>query len=499
MASSTPKTILSIPFPLPTTTPISLTTPSTGHFRLIDVPSFAEGTSLRVFEYHSPDSSSYTTPLPPYAAISYVWRGLPAPSSSPLITIAGTNSSSRISIPVLRTVCQALQALGCDLVWLDALCIHQADDDDKAWQMQRMHAVYASCELCLVVPGGLQRLAGLEEETTWIHRAWTLQEALAPGEVKVLFGWTRGDAWLQTTRSTEVRQVVESVAAVADMKDLLETAMKSDCTVIQPNHPDTPLSVNIAGPPSAVRILLGALDLVDQPGFSRAVWRCSFARTAKYAPDNVFAIMGVLGVTLDTAKFPGHDNAERVRATKALMRALLDKEGGRAEWLGMAPGMENCKELTTVPVFPEVGGDGRAVVRRDGGEVEAAGLADEWWTVVDGPGGVVDDDGYLELRARAASVKRAHGSELTRLAAACPWKIVPRGEETSLFAVSIGTKQPYMNGSAPMIVEENDGVLMVLEEHSPGRWHIVEYAFVPRSVPDGEAWAEESFKVGGRG
>lgn len=56
----------------------------------------------------------------------------------------------------------------------------QDNKEDKIWQISQMYDLYAKCQMCLVVPGGLLRLAELSDTTCWADRAWTLQEAAAP-------------------------------------------------------------------------------------------------------------------------------------------------------------------------------------------------------------------------------------------------------------------------------------------------------------------------------
>jgi hypothetical protein len=77
-------------------------------------------------------------------------------------------------------------------LWLDRLCIMQTSKQDKRWQIMHMFNLYRHCTQCLVLPGGIQRLMPLDEETSWVHRAWTLQEALAPVATFVLFAWEWG-------------------------------------------------------------------------------------------------------------------------------------------------------------------------------------------------------------------------------------------------------------------------------------------------------------------
>ncbi len=173
------------------------------HFRLLDCSAFLDSDELRIIEYpqRTTVSSSQafkfdisSSPLPPFAAISYPWRDLQHPSGSttPSFSVSGATHADPISIDILHTACLAARMFSCDYIWLDRLCILQTQKEDKNWQIKRMFRIYKACDTCLVLPGGLVRLAGLDEPTTWIDRAWTLQEVVAPGEMKAkcIFSFT---------------------------------------------------------------------------------------------------------------------------------------------------------------------------------------------------------------------------------------------------------------------------------------------------------------------
>ncbi|KAK7043016.1 hypothetical protein VNI00_008754 [Paramarasmius palmivorus] len=158
-------------------------------FRLLDVASFLDMDTFEITEFpgiietQNARTDLSQIILPPYAAISYPWRDLQHPqgTSAPSFSVAGALHADPISIDVLKTACLAARAYGCGYIWLDRLSILQGDKKDKNWQIQRMFHVYKQCCVCLVFPGGLVRLAKLDDSTTWIDRAWTLQETVAPG------------------------------------------------------------------------------------------------------------------------------------------------------------------------------------------------------------------------------------------------------------------------------------------------------------------------------
>jgi hypothetical protein len=93
-------------------------------------------------------------------------------------------------------------------LWIDAICIHQDDPDDKAKEVGKMGAYYSNAEICIVVVNELANI--MDEcriikpyrnypdnpdqtlieaytkvnhalnESSWMTRGWTLQESLLP-------------------------------------------------------------------------------------------------------------------------------------------------------------------------------------------------------------------------------------------------------------------------------------------------------------------------------
>ncbi len=146
-------------------------------YRLIDCVQYVRHNTLVIHEFD-------VLPKESYSAASYIWRGKPFDPSFPeqrgFFSVLGAENGDPISIDVLYHVCMASLQKKAKLLWLDRLCIIQQSRDDKAWQIQRMYGIYKACDPCLVLPGGLQRLVCVDEETEWIQRGWTLQEVMAP-------------------------------------------------------------------------------------------------------------------------------------------------------------------------------------------------------------------------------------------------------------------------------------------------------------------------------
>ncbi|KAL6877703.1 hypothetical protein HDV57DRAFT_131327 [Trichoderma longibrachiatum] len=497
------KTILHINFADIIDQPLSLNGATRHRFRFIDVDALAHKSTIHVLEFED-------LPSAPYAVISYVWRGLPPlpneTSTLPRINVKGAEGADPISVEGLRIVSLAAERQGCKLIWLDALCILQDDDDDKAWQIQRMYDIYRSSSECIVAPGGLQRLVSLTEETSWASRAWTLQEAIAPPSVHCLFAWDRGDCCFQSNFPLRVTQLEGTRAGIASLKTALEMAMKGSGVRLfdlQGKEMDLPsedyrilMFGDAARDRPRIRELIDAMDMKGKEGMFTAIWRSSFMRAAKYPVDAVFSTMGIMGVTLDARKF---GNEDRLGATIALMRAILAR-GGRAEWLGIATKALPNPRLSTLPVFPGVDAARRPILEMRDGMKDVADVMDTGWRLEGTPGGVMDADGYFRFSALATSVRRTEengeSARVFRSEGLGNWEVVGRGEGSHT-AVLIGRWEQYNNGAFGVMRNPWDQALMILEEGSGGRFSNVGYAFVKEEVVKTGSWGERVVVVGG--
>lgn len=168
-----------------------------GRFRLVNCMAFLDRPeNLQVEEF----SFDYVHNLR-YAAISYPWKGVVTHPILPTFHVKGAEDGDPISIDIVRSACIAALQDKLDYIWLDRLCVLQekARRADKRAQIEHMHEVYNCCALCIVIPGGLHRLVSLDEDTPWIFRSWTLQEALSPEKVVVLVAWSLGSCMFHFT------------------------------------------------------------------------------------------------------------------------------------------------------------------------------------------------------------------------------------------------------------------------------------------------------------
>ncbi|KAK4892799.1 hypothetical protein LTR27_008713 [Elasticomyces elasticus] len=268
--------------------------------------------------------------------------------------------SDPISIDVLRTACIAARQV-CSLLWIDQLCILQDDVNDKAWQIRQMYTIYTSdsCQCCIVLPGGLSRLVAIDEETSWIHRAWTLQEAVSP-LTRVLFQWRFGPGGGNGLTGGEIIFVESGQSAMMELGDLLEAATIGYFNSVAPILTENGCirhDIKIFGCQSApINALLGVIRLKDQDERDTAIWRSSLMRTSSRQVDMIFSIMGLFGVSLDPLRYGPTDQEQ---ATLELVAQIL-ASGRGLSWLLASPNGSSLSTMSSMPIFPETKVDGHA-------------------------------------------------------------------------------------------------------------------------------------------
>lgn len=391
-------------------------------FRFIDCSELVHGCTLRVLEYSDLSAQSYAT-------ISYVWRGVIGPATAPMakhgsFAVAGATDGDPISIDVLLHVCRACLIDKIPLIWLDRLGIIQTNREDKAWQIQRMYNVYALCTKCYVLPGGTRRLASIGEPTLWIHRGWTLQEAVAPKECSVVIQWeydfgTFGNPRKPLGTSGSVEEIVSRESAQIRLSSLLKASVAENVE-FRIRSPETwtgrkvDITIRIFGTDEEAGwrhafALSAAMkpvdDAIDPQGAGKktAFWRSAQMRTSSRPVDMVFSIMGLFGVTLNPKEFEAHD---RLGATIALAREIL-KQGGSPTWLATSLSLPENPSVRSFPRFPETDKAGVAVYEVASQRLEAAELMQDvdGWLATEGiPGAQMDADGFLTLTLKCVPV-----------------------------------------------------------------------------------------------
>ncbi|KAJ6473294.1 hypothetical protein C8R45DRAFT_411037 [Mycena sanguinolenta] len=448
-------------------------------YRFFDCKAFVEENKLMIYESENLSDAPYTT-------ISYTWRGndtnLDDPSS-PLhwkdvlgtFQVKGGEDGDPISLDVLLHVCiLSLRDATSRFVWLDRLSIMQTSKPDKQWQIRKMNGIYQSCEMCCILPGGIRRLVRLEEETSWIHRGWTLQEAIVPKHATVLYAWNRAmDGEVFTGGGFTLTPIIAGQSAHTELSVLLQASLLSSSMVpMIVDGVQIPLNFSIFGAdgdlaataPSTALLEALASTNDDTAALNRRhqqIWRSALLRSSSRPVDMVFSVMGLFGVSLDPGSFHSDD---RLGATIALAKGILQK-GEEATWIGATYAMDPCPRLCTFPEFPETSVNGKAYLRAsDGSRKEVAEvMSSRIWPdryFEECPGGSMNDEGYLFMRARATRVS------LTSAPTSPPIKTSEEVELESQFQVQDGD---YPEAETETVIHEE--ITLPAEDGSVWRIH----------------------------
>ncbi|ESK92624.1 hypothetical protein Moror_4337 [Moniliophthora roreri MCA 2997] len=262
-------------------------------FRLLDCKRYIEEQTIAIYE---------TPGIPEirYAAVSYPWVGNPChyfvPNSGKSFKVM--QDAGRLGDPInfemIRLSCLLAIQEGADFLWVDRLCIRQMDNKDKAWQISRMCDVYRRCQLCIIIPGGLQRLIGLDEETPWATRMWTLQEALVPPKGLILY----------SADSDSIKSHAKTLSSVdsdlgifySPLEDLLPTTMaKKDVGVRLFGHVSHGYALLLRD-----ALSLRGQSVSDEQKYQRylATWRSAVTRSSDRPQDLLLSTMGLFDISI---------------------------------------------------------------------------------------------------------------------------------------------------------------------------------------------------------
>jgi hypothetical protein len=213
-----------------------------------------------------------------------------------------------------------------------------------------MFHLYDRSKVCLVLPGGLQRLAAHDESTSWIERSRTLQKAM-PKSTYTIFDWKLGGGDVSGLTQGHLYEMEKGQGGMMELRKLLQAAYVGFST-----WQTQTVYFNIFGPNKDPLLALMAVKEARDPDMrDMGVWRSALLRTCSQPRDMILSIMGIFGVTLNVSRYAKDD-----RESAALDLAFEILRSGRgSSWLGAAPGCGNLSGMCTMPSFPAV--DGRDV------------------------------------------------------------------------------------------------------------------------------------------
>ena len=199
-----------------------------GALRLLSIDSLLRGdNSIDIYEWRNINWGNPLHQLPKYVAISHVWKQSKEVTeiceqvNQPLHINVGDKIHT-ISWYGLRQAATAAKFLGCRYFWLDFLCINQLSKEDKKIQIKGMGHIYENASSVLVMFGGVGAAASIDKHSSWINRAWTLQEATLCKQTYGLINWIVGKSVRVDGVSLANFEMLEGNMAIVPLSDLLQ-------------------------------------------------------------------------------------------------------------------------------------------------------------------------------------------------------------------------------------------------------------------------------------
>ncbi|GAA85307.1 hypothetical protein AKAW_03421 [Aspergillus luchuensis IFO 4308] len=335
-----------------------------------------------------------------------------------------------------------------------------------------MFDIYRSCAVCLVLPGGLGRLIDPTERSTWAQRAWTLQEAIAPPIVLVVFEWKFSDYYV-SYNGEPVGTIEPFHSEFSDHEeDRIEIRFRMQ--TITGNQAYLLWLTSETSKPND-------FGEVNSDKLQVALWKATWIRSSSRPVDMVFSIMGLFGVSLDPSKFHRDD---RVGATLALASAALQK-GSTAAWLGAYFELDPCPFMSSFPSFPNTSESGGCTIKTAAGLINVEDLSRLFASQKPGIPLVRSEEGSS---SSANHISAQNGA----------WVLDSSNKGHSrYYAITFGRREWIVPGAEPCLIFADPFVLIIIERHStkPDLFHRISHASVTEDFI--AKWEEYEFAIGG--
>ena len=273
-----------------------------GAFRVVSVGSLiATPAIVQLIEWNSLAWDTSPQSLK-YAAISHVWKAsdnvqkICEEVGRPLLIMTKESAPHEISWHGLIQAAKAAHYLKCTYLWLDLLCIDQfPKDDDKERQIKNMVNIYKNATAVLVMLGGVGAVQSYWDRSSWVLRAWNLQEATLCRQTYGLVTAPQRDALAVKEKSVDGKKSydefedIDDNIAIVRLKDLLKRI-----TGKSRSGPGGE-GVHYFGfrPRMA---LMASLEFTSEEMKHCAAWRSMALRVSQKAQDRVFSMMHLVGV-----------------------------------------------------------------------------------------------------------------------------------------------------------------------------------------------------------
>lgn len=151
---------------------------------------------------------------PPYGILSHVWG---PDEISYQDWHSGTYTTSATGFRKISLACAQTLADGLDYLWVDTNCIDKCSSAELSEAINSMYLWYAEAAMCYAYLADVHYDEGDEQrrlafkQSRWFTRGWTLQELLAPEDVRFY-----SSEWTLICTKLENYEVISSITRIAE-------------------------------------------------------------------------------------------------------------------------------------------------------------------------------------------------------------------------------------------------------------------------------------------
>ncbi|KAE8441223.1 hypothetical protein EG329_005623 [Mollisiaceae sp. DMI_Dod_QoI] len=155
---------------------------------------------------------------PRYAILSHRWFDEEITYATLNFSELQDSDSRSPQIDKIRNTCRVAREEKLEWVWIDSCCINKDSSEELNRSINSMFKWYQEAEICYaylsdVVSLGQEmatfKRSGSEKDSEWFERGWTLQELLAPREVKFF-----DMKWVFLGKRADLATKIESVTGI---------------------------------------------------------------------------------------------------------------------------------------------------------------------------------------------------------------------------------------------------------------------------------------------
>ncbi len=164
---------------------------------------------MRLINVHTLRLEEFHGKPPSYAILSHRWR------DEELSLQDFSNEIKRVKMagfPKIRNACIEARGESIDYVWIDTCCIDKTSSAELSEAINSMFRWYAESMVCYAF---LDDVGGIDDlgASIWFTRGWTLQELIAPREVR--FYVAVSDSWRCIGTKAGLTEKLQHITGIA--------------------------------------------------------------------------------------------------------------------------------------------------------------------------------------------------------------------------------------------------------------------------------------------